>query len=836
MARAWAIGLLLVLGLHRPVMAEGGTEAEPVAIGVMEFTAKGGITQQKANVLADVLAEAISSLGNIRVVTKADIQSMLDLKRLKHLMGCSESECFAEISGALGIEWMVTGSVGVLGRSYLLNLKLMDTRSVLVAGRVARRVQGGEEELLEELPGAVRDLFAGAASRMGLDIQERVTVASRYPQPLSQSPSSVWVITRDDIEASGADSIPNLLRLVPGMNVIFSSSAFQSITSRLHWTNEGNHYLVMIDGREINFDPLGFPVWEAEPIFLGDIERIEVIRGPASALYGANAFAGVVSITTREMPRRNSARIFTNGGEPGMTMTGLRTSSQLGDWGFAVSGGVNLSGEFANPREPNKRVLKVRALAERRWSESRRFLIDAGISHGQGPQNTPLGTVESIYAPDSVRLAYESENLRWQLYWIYAYIRAQIDTPLEYAELRLANFVPTSTDTHVVDAQLQWTPRNFWEPLMLVVGGGARFSWMGTDHLLDAETFTDPASSRYGQPGITHWEIRSGVFVHAEYALFDWITVTGGTRIDYNTQTEWFVSPRLAAVLRISAEQYLRVGVARSFRKPSFIETVYHPMVEFPEDSPIQGTAQDRFQEFMTRVGGYSGLENEELLAFEAGYVGRFLDGRLSVCLDLYYNQFRKQAMLIPNIIEDEQGLPDLGASSFLFRNQGPDLDILGSELSVRFNPYRSLSLMASWTHRQIYDYSARGFSGESPKNLITLGGRFRTGSGLLGSLYVFTRSEFWDLRVENPAGILEPMFGRHMDNVALMMGKLGWQIEIGQHVRLETGVKLFLPVSPFSAPHFRYYEAGGGMTPVGKRYGAEQLGRMLTGYLEGSF
>jgi outer membrane receptor protein involved in Fe transport len=808
---------------------------EPVTIGVMEFKAAGGVPQDKANALLEVLAEEISSLGNIQVVTRTDIKSMLDLQKLKRLAGCSDEECFAEISGALGMRWAVIGSIALFGKIYLLNLKLMDARGVMVVGRVSRRIRGGEEELLEELPEAARELFERVADRLGLAVPERVTVAARYPQPLSQSPSAVWVITREDIEATGADSVPNLLRLVPGMNVIVSTNTLESITSRLQWTHEGNHYLVLVDGREVNFDPLGFPPWGALPIFLEDIERIEVIRGPASALYGANAFAGIVSITTREMPERTTARVLTRAGEVGWTTASLHMSTKLGDWGFAGSGGVELAGESDNPSERSKRVWKARALVEKRLSGSSRLLIDMGMASLEGPAASPIGTVWCEFAPVSVRLAYESQNLSGQLYWIYAKSRAQIDTPLEYAGTHLATFLPAPQDFHVVDGQIQWKPPRFWEPLLLVVGGGGRVSWGHSDHMLDADTFADPASPRYHQPGINPWEIRSGAFVHAEYAMADWITVTGGTRIDYNTQTQWFVSPRLAAVLNPAADHFLRVGVARSFRKPSFLETISHLMVEFPEGSPIQGSSQNSFQEFMTRVGGNTDLDNEELLAFEAGYLGRFMDGRLTINLDLYYNRYRNQITMIPNVIEDEQGLPDLHESSFMFQNEGPDPDSIGGELSIRFNPSRNLAFLFSWSHRQIFDHAIGGYSSESPKNLFTLGGRFRTDGGLLGSFYIFTRSEFRDTHIENPAGILQPLLNQSVNNAALFMGRLGWMFELGKHGQVEAGFKLFLPVSlsPFS---YHCYDGGGGITPNGRVYGARQLGRVLTGYLEGSF
>ena len=138
--------------------------------------------------------------------------------------------------------------------------------------------------------------------------------------------------------------------------------------------------------------------------------------------------------------------------------------------------------------------------------------------------------------------------------------------------------------------------------------------------------------------------------------------------------------------------------------------------------------------------------------------------------------------------------------------------------------------LQASWAHRQVLE------NDNSPKNLMALGGRFRTDFGLLGSLYIFSRSEFTDPGVENPDGMMSPSLVHHVDNVMLILAKLGWKWETRLGLDVEAGIKLFLPFSPFSGPLFSYYERGGGMTPDGKHYGGTELSRALTVYLQGSF
>jgi outer membrane receptor protein involved in Fe transport len=434
----------------------------------------------------------------------------------------------------------------------------------------------------------------------------------------------------------------------------------------------------------------------------------------------------------------------------------------------------------------------------------------------------------------SLQLSFLSDELRGKLYWTYNPVTADFRAPLEYSGIRLAEFAKGMVDTQTFDGDVQWTLPRFWDPLMVIVGGGGRFSWLSSDTLLDADTYGDITSPGYHQPGIDHFQYRVGAFIHGELAPADWFTGTLGTRVDYNSVTGVFISPRLAGVFRPAENQFVRLGVARSFRKPAFMETHLHTMAEFPPDSPITGGDEQNFQEFLTRVIGNSKLDAEELLAFEVGYLGRFLDGRLSVALDLYYNYHSNVIVLDENIIPDENGLPDLGLSSVVFKNIGGDLDIIGSELVVQFELVPAIHLLASWAHREVLGKD----NAFSPKNLITVGGRFNADSGLVGSLYVFSRSEFTDQVVANPAGILEPKFSQHMDHVFLAMGKLGyrWKVPAGVDLQMEAGMKLFLPISPFGDYLFRYREVGGVWTETGQNYGGEELRRMVTGYLQGSF
>jgi iron complex outermembrane receptor protein len=657
-----------------------------------------------------------------------------------------------------------------------------------------------------------------------------VELAARHRQEIGMSPSAITVITREDIETSGATTITDLLRLVPGMDVVLISPFFSSVMSRLPWEYSNYHYLVLVDGSKVNSDFMGQPPWELLPISMEDIERIEVIRGPASSLYGANAFAGVISITTKSIAEKTSAWLRVAGGEWGVLAAAARASVRIGDWGFSASGGADLAERFSQKGVLGRETWNLRLVAEYRWSDSRRFIADGGVSGGSGPNNTKRFTFHNNTTMGSLRLAYDSENMRGQLYWSGFRLWSDIADDLEYKESPFATIPPITIHGHAVDGEVQWTPAQLWEPLLFVLGAGGRISWLGSDELLDAETYAKTGSTRYHDAGISYWETMAGAFAHAELSPAEWVKVTGGLRLDYSTETEEFLSPRLAVVFRPAKGQFLRLGTGRAFRKPGFWETRLHMPVEFPKDSLIQGRSREHFIEFMSRSIGNGNLDCEELLSLEVGYLGEFLEGRLRVALDLYYDFFMNRSVLVENFILGGTSIFDLDDSELIFTNSDERSDIFGGELSVRLSLSRNVYLVASWAHREIFDTGSGRILDSAPKNSITLGGRFRTVSGFLGSLYAFSRSEFtWEAE---HSGVVPSM---HMDNVILLVGRLGWRTDLSGGGGLETGVKLFLPVSPFSGPLFRYYESSGVKTPEGAHYGGDELSRRVMVYLEGS-
>src|SRR5260221_5466352 len=161
-------------------------------------------------------------------------------------------------------------------------------------------------------------LLAQASDLAELSLEQlasiTVTTASRRAEPLVDAPASIYVITAEDIRRAGANSIPELLRLAPNLQVARADNTQYAISARGFNNVLANKMLVLIDGRTV-YTPLFSGVfWEAQDTFLEDIDRIEVISGPAATLWGANGVNGVINIITRSSARTQGALLAGVGG------------------------------------------------------------------------------------------------------------------------------------------------------------------------------------------------------------------------------------------------------------------------------------------------------------------------------------------------------------------------------------------------------------------------------------------------------------------------------------------------------------------------------------------
>src|SRR5258708_6333120 len=126
-----------------------------------------------------------------------------------------------------------------------------------------------------------------------------VMSVSKKSEHLLDAPASIYVITSEDIRRSGATSLPDALRLAPNLEVSRVNSSSYAISARGFNNAIGNKLQVLIDGRAV-YTPLFSGVfWDTPDVFMQDVERIEVISGPGTTLWGTNAVNGVINVITR---------------------------------------------------------------------------------------------------------------------------------------------------------------------------------------------------------------------------------------------------------------------------------------------------------------------------------------------------------------------------------------------------------------------------------------------------------------------------------------------------------------------------------------------------------
>jgi iron complex outermembrane receptor protein len=214
---------------------------------------------------------------------------------------------------------------------------------------------------------AVREMSFEELMQSQIDDLMRVTIvsASKKEEPLHEAPLAAAVITRDEIRASGATCIAEALRLAPGVLVREYVSGGHDIHIRGFsgippegdfdtWTNTLT--LVMVDGRVSYNYYDGGTFWETLPVAISDVERIEIVAGPAAALYGPNAVTGVINIITRT-PSQPGLRVTgrTSTGARGVRIARLRVGAVQAESAVEYQQG-NLSGRFSVHAQQNQRT------------------------------------------------------------------------------------------------------------------------------------------------------------------------------------------------------------------------------------------------------------------------------------------------------------------------------------------------------------------------------------------------------------------------------------------------------------------------------------------------
>ena len=351
------------------------------------------------------------------------------------------------------------------------------------------------------------------------------------------------------------------------------------------------------------------------------------------------------------------------------------------------------------------------------------------------------GHIENTLSAD-LQLLHKTDFFRAEVYATLLSGDIHLDLPLFFRGSRLGTEKePLQALSTSLDAagELNWEP---FEGNLLIAGGNYRWITFLSDQ-------NDPS---------TNHQHRVGVFIHDEQRLGDYLILTAGVRLDYNNITPLTVSPRLAGVVHVSENQSMRASFGMAFRKPSFMNTSMHL-------TNYEGASGFEELETLLRDSlGNPDLKNESITAFELGYIGRFVDNRLVVESDVFYNRYRDTINLHTEFAVNSMGMPDLHRSVLQFRNTGLDADTIGGSVSVTLRLGDSLLLNGNYTLRHswyvvdsLYDYQGvKKSKGDrvawEPAHLANLSFHYLTGIGLrLGMSLHAESTKTLDLPVGGP-------------------------------------------------------------------------------------
>jgi iron complex outermembrane receptor protein len=454
----------------------------------------------------------------------------------------------------------------------------------------------------------------------------RVTTVSRVEEYVRDTAASVFVITGDEIQRSGVTSIPEALRLAPGVEVARRGAHAWSITLRGFNSDLANKLLVLIDGRSV-YSPLYAGVfWDVQDTLLEDIDRIEVIAGPGGTLWGANAVNGVINIITKPAGETNNGYAEFGMGNEEQGTVSFRHGGTLGQTVDARVY-VKLLNRDASERATGADAIDGLRLARSGFrldwdaNETDLFTLQgdaySGDKDGEFIDEFSLGTLPAGTSRGKVDLAGGNLLGRWsrelgdasdlKLQFYYDYTRR--DIPRTYA---------VSRDTLDIDFQHHFVAGNRHE---IVWGAGFR----GTSDELRNSLFSS------FEPEARTDRTWSAFFQDQIELTAESLFLTVGSKIEENDYTGSELQPNLRLSWRIGDRSTLWSAVSRAVRIPSRLDAdlrltlpVAIPSVPFPVYVIIDGT--DTFR-------------SEKLLAREFGFRNQMTDG-LSLDVALFRNAY----------------------------------------------------------------------------------------------------------------------------------------------------------------------------------------------------
>ncbi len=448
-----------------------------------------------------------------------------------------------------------------------------------------------------------------------------VTTVSRQKSTLGRTPAAVFVITNEMIRRSGARSVPEALRLAPGVQVARVTAGRWAISIRGFNGVFANKLLVQIDGRSV-YTPLYAGVfWDAQDVLLEDVDRIEVIRGPGATVWGANAVNGVINILTKSSADTQGIFAETGGGTFERGFASARYGGQLGnDAHYRIYGKWfdRTSATFPGGVQDDNLVLGQGGF-RMDWKPTDADLVtfqgDTYSGYSGGQSNVPVPT-----DPFAGELRVGNDTFRGRnsiLRWTHT-IDDETDWSLQlYYDRTERRFVRLDLnedrDTYDLDYQVRWRAKNH----RLIAGIGYR--------LTQDKNNNDPF--RFPLTNPTRSDPLYSYFIQDEIELRqDELYATVGSKFQHNNYTGFEYQPTARLLWAPTSRRMAWLSVSRAVRTPSRLEADYEFLL-----APNSGVFP-RFQ-------GNPNLKSEQLIAYEAGVRAQPVDF-FSWDFSVFYNDY----------------------------------------------------------------------------------------------------------------------------------------------------------------------------------------------------
>ena len=542
---------------------------------------------------------------------------------------------------------------------------MFDRRIGKMNGRSILKISTFICVLLAPVPAFAQDLMALSLEDL---LSMPVTSLSGREQKKSEVASAMTVITKEDIQRSGAHNIPDLFYRVPGMQVRKIDGHRYYVSIRKYGSLKQGSLLVLIDNVVV-FNPLENGTnWDLLPITLDEIERIEIIRGPGGVLYSSNAVSGVINIISKAATVNDNYAAM-RAGSMDFLQDRFGVGQKINDQ-WAVRGYFQQSKDSGldylmnglkrdNSSESNIAGLKT----QYDWSEDTNLVVDGkfynGIAHNDG--SNPVSRANFIKRPGYEGAFYS--RFQQKVNELYDY-----NVHVDHTRISTTNITSNDTDTSAYTFKSQHNlTYNAWGEHVTSAGMEAR--WI---KIYDPIYMQPPASPSQTQ------QIKS-VFLQDEYRPTDRLILSAGVRVTDNTvvvpKAGLLYEPRASAIYKLDENNNLRAIVSKTVRTPSM----------FDQDALITLIPGSLY------IRGPLDLDPEKVWTYELGWQRLMLDKKFNMDTSVFYTVMRDA--IFPGTVSYSSG----GATYRQILNNG-SVKTIGLEWSGEYAITKALSAKADYT------------------------------------------------------------------------------------------------------------------------------------------